>query len=334
MSRPITVVVGPLASAAANKVALAQKAAIAGTNYLVLNGAAGAFVANSVCASQTPGGAGALVLNGTLASSVPTGTAIAYLPQASRIYITGGSDESGKTFAVLGYRFSAAGGPSAVTETITGPNASTVSSLNQYDQIISITASAGTTGAITVGHYNTATLDVQRQVLFTPAGNDAGITYTIAGTDGTGTPISETVAGVANPSTAVTTLDYKTITSISTSGAVASTMTVGTNGVAHSPWVLFDPYAATSPISIQCTVSGTVSGTVQQSLDNPTSLGNLAIYNRPDLVTWVNHPDSNLVTFTGTVQGNYAYQPALARVAMNSGTGTITGTFIQAGLWS
>ena len=124
MSRPIVVTVGPLASASATKIGLSQKAAIAGTNQLVLNGAAGAFAANSVCASQTPGGAGALTLNGTLASSVQTGVAVAYLPPASRIYITGGSDESGKTFAVVGYRFAAGGGPYAVTETITGPSLS------------------------------------------------------------------------------------------------------------------------------------------------------------------------------------------------------------------
>jgi hypothetical protein len=327
MGRPVTVVVGPLASATANKISLTQKAAISGTNYIVLNGAAGSFSANSICQSQTPGGAGALTLNGSLVSG-----GVAYLGQNQRIYITGGSNESAKTFAVVGTKLTPLG-LTSVTETITGPNASTVSSINQYYTIISITASAGTTGAITVGQYGTATLDVARQVLFTPAGADSGITYTISGTDVSGTAISETVTGVNNPSTAVTTLSYLTITSLSTSGAVASTMTVGTNGVAHSPWVMFDAYSASAPISIQCTASGTVNYTVQQTLDNPTSLGNTTIYGRPDLVTWVNHPDTNLVSATGTVQGNYAYEPAFARVLLNSGTGTVTATFIQAGNW-
>lgn len=332
MGRPITVTVGALASASANKVSLSQKAANAGTNQLVLNGAAGVFTANSVCASQTPGGAGALTLNGTLASSTPTGTAIAYLPAASRIYITGGSDESGKTFAVVGYTFGPNGGPSVVTETITGPNASTASSLNTYYQIISITASVGTTGAITVGHYGTATLDMARQILITDGGNDTGITFTLSGTDWFGAPISEAITG-ASGATAVSVLDYKTITSISTSGAVATTVTIGTNGVAHSPPVLFDPYAATSPISIQANASGTVNYTVQQTLDNSTSLGNPTIYGRPDLMTWINHPDANLVGATGNIQGNYAYQSAFARILLNSGTGTVTATFIQAGTW-
>lgn len=331
MGRPTTVTVGPLVTASATRSALAQKAARVGTNYLVLNGVSGTFTANSVCASQTPGGAGALLINGTLASSAPTGSAIAYLPQASRIYITGGSDESGKTFAVVGYRYGAQGGPYVVTETITGPNASTVSSINQYDQIISITASAGTAGAITVGHYTAMTLDTARRVIFTSGADDTGITITINGTDWNGQPISESVTGVNNAA-ASTLQSYKTITSVSTSGAVATTMSVGTNTVADSQWFLFDPYAASAPTAVQVTASGTVNFTVQQTLDNPTSQGNPAI-TLPSQVTWVNHPDTALVAATGTVQGNYAYAPALAKVVLNSGSGSVAATFIQAGTW-
>lgn len=331
MGRPVTVSVGPLIAGSATKVSLSQKAAIAGTNYLVLNGAAGSFSATSVCASQTPGGAGALVLNGSLASSA-TGTTVVNLPAPSRIYITTAADESGKTFAVKGYVFGTAAnpGPISITETITGASTSTVSSIYQYSQIISITASAGTSAAITVGHYGTATLDLARQILITDGGNDTGITFTLSGTDWYGDPISEAVTG-ASGGTAVSILDYKTITSIATSGAVATTVSIGTNGVAHSPWVNLDPYAATSPISIQATASGTVSYTIQQTLDNPTSFSNTAL--TLSNMTWVNHPDANLVAATGTVQGNYAYQPAFARILLNSGTGTVTGTFIQAGLW-
>ena len=260
MGRPVTVVVGPLASATATKISLSQKAAIAGTNYIVLNGAAGSFSANNICQSQTPGGAGALTLNGTTVSS-----GVAYLGSNQRIYITGGSDESGKTFAVVGTKMSP-NGLISVTETITGPNASTVSSINQYYTIVSITASAGTTGAITVGAYGTATLDVARQVLFTSAGNDSGIMFTLSGTDVNGQPVSEVVTG-ANATTATSALSYKTITSISSSGAVATTLTVGTNGVAHSPWVRFDDYAANSQTTIAAIVTGTVNYDVQTSDD-------------------------------------------------------------------
>jgi hypothetical protein len=329
MGRPITVNVGPLASASATKIGLTQKAAIAGTNYLVLNGAAGSFGATTVCASQTPGGAGALVLDGTTASSAPTGTAVAYLGAPQRIYITGGSNESAKTFAVVGYVFGPGGGPYVVTETITGPNASTVSSINLYSQIISITASAGTTGAITVGSYGTATLDVARRVLITSAGNDSGISFTITGTDWNGSTKSETLTG-GNTAAVASVLDYKTVTSITSSAAVASTLTVGTNGVAGSPWVDFDEYATQGPVSIQVSVTGTVNYTVQQTLQNPTASGADAV--PESSIVWVDHPDSALAAATATAQGNYAYQPALARVVVNSGTGSISAVFIQADL--
>ncbi len=327
--RPQVIQVGPLIAATATKVGLTQKAAISGTNYLVLNGAAGSFVANSVCASQTPGGAVALTLNGTLANSA-TGTTIVPLPTGSRIYITGGSDESGKTFAVVGLRFGGIGGAYySVTETITGPNASTVSSINTYDQIISITSSAGTTGAITVGHYGKATLDTPRRILYTPAGADSGITLTFTGTDYAGTLISETLAGVDNPSTTYTVLDYATVTSISTSGALASTATIGTNGIASSPWVTFDPFSGTAPTAIQATVSGTVNYTIQQTLDDPNSTSNSVARAS---VTWVSHPDSAVVGATATAQANYAYAPAYSRLLLNSNTnpGFVKATYIQA----
>jgi hypothetical protein len=331
MSRPIAVTVGGLVAASATRIGLSQLAAIAGTNYLVLNGAAGAFSATSIAASQSPGGAGALTLDGSLVRTV-SGAAIAYLPPASRIYITSAGNDSGRSFVVRGQRFTPGGLLYGVTETITGANTSTVSSQLQYDQIISITVDAATAAAITVGHYGTATNDVARQVILTSGGNDTGDIFTITGTDWANTPITEQLAG-ASGAAATSLLSYKTIESISSNGALATTVTIGTNTVADSPWIMFDPYAGTAPISLQVTVSGTVNYTVYQTLDNPTALDNLAIYNRPDLVTWVAHPDSALAGATATAQGNYAYLPAFCKVRLNSGSGSVTLTAIQAGIF-
>lgn len=322
MSRPVTVVVGPLASSSATKISLSQKAAVAGTNYLVLNGAAGSFSANSICQSQTPGGAGALTLNG---STVVSG--VAYLGTPQRIYITGGSDESGKTFTITGTTFTP-NGQIGVSETITGPNASIAGSVKQYYTITSITASAGTTGAITVGAYSTATLDVARQVLFTSAGNDSGITFTLSGTDFNGQPISEVVTG-ANATTATSALSYKTITSIASSGAVATTLTVGTNGVAHSPWVRFDDYAANSQTTIAAIVSGTVNYDIETSMSDCNALGDPA-YGSPSAMSWLQSLDTNVVGATASKSSYFAYTPIFARVKLNSGTGTVTTTFRQA----
>jgi hypothetical protein len=339
MGRPVALQVGPLAAASANNISTSQKST--GT-YLVLNGSTGTATANNVCLSQTPGGAGALTLNGALAKTtgyiipsaggvagviVASGTAAAYLPAPQRIYITGGSDESGKTFTVLGYVFpqDGVGGPVAVTETITGPNASTVSSANVYAIIVSITVSAGTTGAITVGTYGTATLDTARRVLFTSAGNDSGITFAIAGTDENGQSISEAVTG-ANASTAATALNYATVTSIKPSAAVASTLTVGTNGVA-SRMVRLDDYASNAQAAIAVVVSGTVNYSVQTSMDDP---GWLYSGITPQAMSWIDSTDSAVVSATATKSSTLTVAPLFVRLLLNSGTGTATLTIRQA----
>lgn len=352
MSQLMTVTVGGLATADDDGVSLSQKAAISGTNYLVINGAlagsgaSATFVANSICASQTPGGAVALTLNGTYASTNPVagagGTAAAgaanvVFPTPVRIYITGGSDESAKTFVVVG-TLQGVGtfGPGVVvTETITGPNASTVASTKLYSTIISITASGATTGAITVGHSGTATMDKARRVDITSGGNDTGITFTLVGTDINGDPITEALTG-ASGGAATSVLSYLTVTQISTSGAVATTVKVGSSAVADSAWVYFDRLAATAPIAIQVEGSGTVNWTIRQSVSDPSIISNQLptptyIWS-PSGIVWVNHPDSSLVASTTTtgVQGNYAYAPVLAKIVLNSGTGSVRATFVQA----
>lgn len=325
MARAVVVTAGPLAASSATKIALSQKAA--GAQYLVLDGAAGSFSANNICASQTPGGAVDLTINGSAASG-----GVAYLGTPQRIYITGGSNESGKTFTIYGTSYTPGGVSTfGVTETVTGANASRVSSANQYLTITRIAVSGATTGAITVGAYGPATLDTARRVLFTPTGNDSGITYFVSGLDGSGIPITETLAGVNNPSTAYTVLDYAVINSILTSGAVGTALTVGTNGICSSPWCRFDEMGAMAPTAVQVDGSGTVNWTVQQTLNDPNSPTNPVAAASVD---WVNHPDSGLVAQTTTtgVQGNYAYTPTFARVTMNSNGGVTAyarATFLQ-----
>lgn len=337
-------IVGGLATADDDGVSLSQTAAAA--QYLVINGAkaSGTFVANSICASQTPSGAGALTINGTLAVTNPVagsgGTAAAggatvrfAVPQ--RVYITCAGNNSGRTFTIVGTVQSPTSfGPGAVVgETVTGANTNTVASANLYSTIISVSISGASTGAVTVGHSGTATLDKARRIIITSGGDDSLISFVLSGTDWNSNPITETLAGT-NASAAQSALSYKTVTSILTSAAAATTLIVGTNTVADSPWVRFDDFAANSQVSIQCTVSGTVNATVQQTMEDPNYVTNqlpTPTYQwSPATVTWVDHPDTALVGFTATKQGNYGYAPIWARVKLNSGTGTVTSVFRQA----
>lgn len=319
---------GPLAASSATKIALSQSPHAAG--YLALNGAAGTATANNICTSQSGTAATPLTINGTLKqtqyvapTSGVTGATIAMLAgSGSPIYITSAGNDSSITFAIVGTAAGPSSPPVVLTETVTGTNASVVASANAYQSIISVTPSGNTASTVTVGSMGFATLDVARQVLFTSGGNDSGITITISGTDWAGDVISETVTG--GNTTATTVLNYLTITSVKVSGATASTITVGTNGVAASPWINFDTWAM-GTINGQAVVSGTVNYTIQTSNDDPNSYGNPIAASS---MAW----DSNAAGVTGATASTsfgFAASPLWMRILLNSGSGSVRLTAIQ-----
>jgi hypothetical protein len=204
-----------------------------------------------------------------------------------------------------------------------GPLASASANNIALSQTVTGAANVTLNGALVTN--GVAVLDKPRQVLITNVGNDSGITFTVVGTDRYGASLSQTVTGTSG-STVATTVDYATVTRITTSGSTSiSGITVGTNGVAGSEWVRFDEYAP-SNISIQCTVSGTVNYTVQSTLDDPNSPTNPVAINA---VTWVDPTDTAVVSQSATKQSNFLFAPIYARVLLNSGSGSVTTTFVQ-----
>lgn len=172
-----------------------------------------------------------------------------------------------------------------------------------------------------------AILDVARRVLFTPAGNESANTFTIVGTDAAGNAQRDVVAG-GNATATYSALDFKTVTSITATNAAAGAITVGTNGVASSPWIRLDEWA-NAQCALQCVVSGTVNYTVQQTLDDPNSATNPV---NPYQVTWINSSDATLVGATTSIQSNYAFAPVFTKVTLNSGTGSVTYRVTQFGV--
>lgn len=173
----------------------------------------------------------------------------------------------------------------------------------------------------------TAVLDQARRVIFTSSGNDSGITFAVSGTDGVGNPQSETVTGSAGVTPATTVLDYKTFGPPVASGAAAGTVSIGTSNNAASPWVRFDDWVS-GGVAIQTDVVGTVSYTIQQTLDDPNSPTNPVA---EASVVWINSADAAVVAATSSQQSNYNFAPAYARVLMGSGSGSVTATFTQRG---
>lgn len=210
-----------------------------------------------------------------------------------------------------------------ITVTV-GPLASAVANNICLSQ--SPTHAAGFTlnGSLVSG--GVATLDLPRRVLFTFAADESGHTITLTGTDLTGQVRSESIAGTA-AGTVYSVLDYKTVTAIAISSNSAGAITVGTNGIASSGWVAFDSYALAA-IALQADVSGTVNYTVQTTMDDPNDPVSPVT---PVNVAWFSSTDSGVVTATASKQSTFSFIPAYARVLLNSGSGTVTTTFVQAG---
>src|ERR1700677_2169878 len=81
-----------------------------------------------------------------------------------------------------------------------------------------------------------ATLDNSRRVLITTA--DTTTLFTVTGATPTGSVLSESFKVVAGSSFSAQ--DFKTVNSITTNQATTAAVTVGTNGIASTPWVRTD----------------------------------------------------------------------------------------------
>lgn len=174
-----------------------------------------------------------------------------------------------------------------------------------------------------------ATISPPAQITITTIDDESGVNFTVTGTDYSGNVISEVIVG-PDTTTGTSVLTYSTVTSVVADDATADAITVGNAQAGSSPWIALDPWAFPQ-VAIQCSVTGTVDYTVQQTLDNPNDLVNPV--SQAD-VQWVDHPDTNLVGASTTQQGNYGYAPLYARIKLNSGSGSVRVTIVQANVVS
>ena len=169
-----------------------------------------------------------------------------------------------------------------------------------------------------------AYLPSPQRVLITTA--DSTHSFTIKGTTPTGASLSEIIPAFASAS-AYSALDYSTVTSVTISGAATAAVTVGTNGIASTPWVRLDEWA-NSYVTVQVDVTGTVNYTVQGTMDDPNQVWGTAPL--PEAVNWINSGDTNAVNQTASIATNFLFAPTYVRVLLNSGAGSIQARFAQA----
>jgi hypothetical protein len=103
---------------------------------------------------------------------------------------------------------------------------------------------------------------------------------------------------------------------------------IATNGVSTSNLARLDEYA-NAPVSIQCTVSGTATYTVQTSNDDPNSVTNPVPLAS---MTWLSSLDTNAVNATTSISTFLQYPPLFVRINQSSGTGSVTATVVQMGV--
>lgn len=172
-----------------------------------------------------------------------------------------------------------------------------------------------------------ATLDTPRRILITNAADETGNTVVLTGTGRTGQVQSETVTLGGIGSTA-SVLDYATLTSAVLKTTASGNLSIGTNAVASSAWVMLDPWAF-GQIGVTTGVAGTVNYDIEITGDDPNDPTNPV---DPADMIWFDCGDAGLVNETASASGVLTPIPRYARVNLNSGSGSVRATFIQPGV--
>ena len=97
------------------------------------------------------------------------------------------------------------------------------------------------------------------------------------------------------------------------------------SGIGVSNPLIMDDYISPFNVGFGVVVTGSVVYTVQHTFDDVFSTTYV-----PASGNWFNHP--TIIGATISQDGNYAFPVSAIRLNLTSGTGSINGVFIQAGL--
>ena len=189
-------------------------------------------------------------------------------------------------------------------------------------------------GVITINTTAGVVLDVQRRIVLTSGSNDSSITFTIAGTNQVGAPITDTITG-GNATAVVSNQDFLTVTGITHSGSVAGTFTAGTNGQGSSLWQIINWNSVPNNLSIAVELrSGAANFTVEHTYDDPNILPGTGGLNLAGLTYAYPWPDPTINGASGSAETSYQIPILAWRLTTNSGTGTLVCRSLQSGLGS
>lgn len=214
---------------------------------------------------------GTLVVNGKYTAADKRGHQI-------RILDTATVDQSGATFTITGKDEN----NKDLIEAVTGPaSGAAVFSTNRFMIITSITVSSGAAcGTVDVGpngvFISADSLAHQLDIIDTATEDQSGATFTITGLDADGKIQTEAVTGPSSGSTVESTKYFKEVYSVTiASGAACGTVDFGTVDEIASQTIVLDHYQGHAP-TVQVDVTGTLSLTIQTSLQNPMESVNIS----------------------------------------------------------
>lgn len=186
--------------------------------------------------------------------------------------------------------------------------------------------------------------NIARTISLTSTNNLSAVTFTITGTDINGQANSVNLSG-PNANTVSTSVQFHTISSITSNGAAAAVSagttasTSAANGTATSEWILLDGHRRYAQTTLQVVAGGgTVSYNLSQTLDAPetyrvnTSTGGTSIINTPtpfDAIT-----GAPTLTPLTTSKLFYLTNPVTAlQISTNTtNTAVLTFTILQQGV--
>ena len=198
---------------------------------------------------------------------------------------------------------------------------------------VSATPTSGT--PLTLAHTTPAT---PRRVLLTYGNEGSARTLVLTGTNADGNSIQETLAVPSGAGgTVATSQDFATLVSaMPLGGGWTAAMTLGTNVVASSPWKIINPVAwGPTEVAWNGVATGTVNWSIEITLDNPNNnanvMGSQALGNYPSVPNVIT-PITALTSQAASANGVYNDPFYAWRLTVNSGTGSVQVTALEAGM--
>lgn len=165
-------------------------------------------------------------------------------------------------------------------------------------------------------------LGVTRPVTLTSTGALSGVNFTIVGFDANNGPLTEVLAGPSN-NTVATTAEFNRVTSITTSGAVGTSVSAGSGTTGHTNWYAVDYFQSPISVGLWLQVTATLSATVQLTPD--------AFIQTATAPHAFNHGYLTAVTADAASELPYGARGVRAAINSSSGSGALVFTIIQSG---